>query len=76
MLLINASQLFAKGRPKNYLAEEHIEAIAAAYHTWEARLGLSAVISREEAEEERAEAERALKDVLRALFTAENAEGA
>lgn len=34
MLLINASQLFAKGRPKNYLAEEHIAAIAEIYHTW------------------------------------------
>ncbi|MDW8382530.1 MAG: N-6 DNA methylase [Verrucomicrobiota bacterium] len=98
ILLINASQLFAKGRPKNYLADEHIETIAAIYHRWEARPGLSAVISREEAarndynlspsryvstngreevlpleealvqleeaEEERAEAERALREVL------------
>ncbi len=98
MLLINASQLFAKGRPKNYLAEEHIEAVAAAYHAWEARAGFSAIITQdeaarndynlspsryvstngkedvlpleealvrlEEAEEERAEAERALREVL------------
>ncbi|WP_299645272.1 type I restriction-modification system subunit M [uncultured Chloroflexus sp.] len=101
ILLINASQQFAKGRPKNYLAEEQIETIAAIYHAWEAREGLSAIITREEAarndynlspsryvsvngkeevlppeealvrleeaEEERAEAERALREVLFSL---------
>lgn len=110
ILLINAGQQFAKGRPKNYLAEEHIETIAAIYHAWEAREGLSAIITREEAarndynlspsryvsvngkeevlpleealvrleaaEEERAEAERALQEVLRGLFTAESTENA
>ncbi|MCX8156715.1 MAG: type I restriction-modification system subunit M [Verrucomicrobiae bacterium] len=49
ILLINASQLYAKGRPKNYLADEHIEAIAGIYRGWEPRPGLSAVITREEA---------------------------
>ncbi|WP_135256303.1 type I restriction-modification system subunit M [Thermus caldilimi] len=107
ILLINASQLFAKGRPKNYLTEEHIETIAEVYHRWEARQGLSAIITREEAarndynlspsryvstngkeetlpleealvrleeaEEERAQAERALREVLRALFPSEAA---
>ena len=102
ILLINASQQFAKGRPKNYLAEEQIETIAAIYHAWEAREGLSAIITREEAarndynlspsryvsvngkeevlpleealvrleeaEEERAEAEQALREVLRGLL--------
>ncbi|MDW8244939.1 MAG: class I SAM-dependent DNA methyltransferase, partial [Sandaracinaceae bacterium] len=34
ILLINASQLFAKGRPKNYLTDEHIETIASIYHAW------------------------------------------
>ncbi|RMF33560.1 MAG: SAM-dependent DNA methyltransferase, partial [Chloroflexi bacterium] len=34
MLLINASTLFAKGRPKNYLADEHIATIAEIYQTW------------------------------------------
>ncbi|MEJ5251081.1 MAG: N-6 DNA methylase, partial [Armatimonadota bacterium] len=34
ILLINASQLFAKGRPKNYLTDEHIATIAEIYHTW------------------------------------------
>jgi len=34
ILLINASQQFAKGRPKNYLSEEHIAQIAEIYHQW------------------------------------------
>ncbi|MGC8898737.1 MAG: N-6 DNA methylase, partial [Bacteroidota bacterium] len=49
ILLINASRLFAKGRPKNYLTEEHIEQIAALYHDWKAQEGLSAIITNEEA---------------------------
>ncbi|GGN06400.1 DNA methyltransferase [Thermus composti] len=49
ILLINASNLFAKGRPKNYLAEEHIETIARLYHGWQAEEGLSAIIPLEEA---------------------------
>lgn len=49
ILLINGSQQFAKGRPKNYLSEEHIDTIAEVYHRWEARQGLSTVITREEA---------------------------
>jgi type I restriction enzyme M protein len=49
ILLINASSLFAKGRPKNYLAEEHIERIAGVYHEWNAAEGLSAIIPKEEA---------------------------
>ena len=34
ILLINASKLFSKGRPKNYLTEEHIQQIAEIYHDW------------------------------------------
>jgi len=49
ILLINASDRFAKGRPKNYLAEEHIEEIATVYHEWRAEEGLSAVITTAEA---------------------------
>ncbi len=49
ILLINASQQFAKGRPKNYLADEHIERIADVYHGWRAEEGLSAIIAVEEA---------------------------
>jgi len=101
ILLINASTLFAKGRPKNYLADEHIQTIARLYHEWKAETGLSAIISTDEAarndynlspsryvatnhaedvlpleeavvlmqeaEEERAEADRKLNEVLRLL---------
>jgi len=49
ILLVNASKLFIKGRPKNYLGDEHIERIAAAYHDWSAEDGLSAIITKEEA---------------------------
>jgi len=101
ILLINASKLFAKGRPKNFLAEEHIETTARIYREWKAEKGISAVIANEEAarndynlspsryvatdeqeevlpleeavvllreaEEERAEADRKLREVLKAL---------
>ncbi|MBC7324820.1 MAG: N-6 DNA methylase, partial [Moorella sp. (in: Bacteria)] len=49
ILLVNASKLFAKGRPKNYLPDEHVERIAAIYHSWTAEESLSAVITNEEA---------------------------
>jgi len=49
ILLINASQQFAKGRPKNYLTEEHIARIAALYHEWRAEEGLAAIITTDEA---------------------------
>ena len=49
ILLINASKLFTKGRPKNYLDHEHIEKIADLYHQWKAEEGLSAIITNEEA---------------------------
>lgn len=49
MLLIDASKLFSKGRPKNYLTEEHVERIARTYHDWKAEEGLSAIITTEEA---------------------------
>ncbi len=55
ILLINASKLFAKGRPKNYLAEEHIETIAQIYCTWgdpvgaTSQLPLHAIITNDEA---------------------------
>jgi type I restriction enzyme M protein len=101
ILLINASQQFAKGRPKNYLTEEHIARIAALYHEWRAEDGISTIITNDEAarndynlspsryvstngkeevlpleeavvrlqeaEEERAEADRALNEVLQTL---------
>lgn len=49
VLLINASRQFAKGRPKNYLAEEHIDAIADAYLGWREVEDLSRIIATEEA---------------------------
>ncbi len=54
ILLINASKLYAKGRPKNYLAEEHIATIAEIYHTWGDPVGaygdtVHAIITTEEA---------------------------
>ncbi|MCX7974079.1 MAG: type I restriction-modification system subunit M [Candidatus Aminicenantes bacterium] len=109
ILLINASKLFSKGRPKNYLTEETVQTIANIYHNWERHEELSTIITKEEAarndynlspsryvstndkeevlpleealvrleeaEEERAEADRALRQVLRLFFTAENTEG-
>lgn len=49
ILLINASKLFSKGRPKNYLTEENIQTIARLCHDWHAEEGLSDIISKEEA---------------------------
>ena len=49
ILLINASKLFSKGRPKNYLEDQHIDRIAGAYQAWKAEEALSAVISKAEA---------------------------
>ena len=48
VLLVNASKLFAKGRPKNYLPDEHIEQVAEIYHTWRAEEGLSAIVTKDE----------------------------
>jgi len=49
VLLINASTLFVKGRPKNELTDAHVAQIAELYHEWRAEEGLSAVIKAEEA---------------------------
>jgi type I restriction enzyme M protein len=101
ILLVNASQLFVKGRPKNELTDEHVDQIAELYHEWKAEEGLSEIITTadaarndynlspsryvstndeepvlpleetmvllQEAEEERAEADKALQDVLAQL---------
>lgn len=101
ILLINATKHFSKGRPKNYLEEEHVQKIARIYHDWEAVEGVSAIVSKgevvkndynlspsryvstgaeldvlpldeavvelQEAEEERAEADRQLDEVLAQL---------
>lgn len=49
ILIINASKLFKKGRPKNYLPEESIKEISEAYLGWQKREGISEIIVHEEA---------------------------
>ena len=49
VLLINASKLCAKGRPKNYLTDEHIGQVHGVYRDWRAEEGLSAIVSTAEA---------------------------
>nr|WP_295374712.1 N-6 DNA methylase [Pseudoxanthomonas sp.] len=49
--LLNASKHFRKGRPKNYLPEEEIKLLAAAYLNGEAVDGEVAVITMQQAEE-------------------------
>ena len=49
ILLVNASNYFAKQKPKNMLADEGITAVAEAYRQWETREKLSKVITLEEA---------------------------
>jgi len=57
ILLINASRLCAKGRPKNYLTDEHIRQIYDIYRDWRVeacpersrRNGVSAIITTQEA---------------------------
>lgn len=49
ILLINASKLFAKGRPKNYLPDESIQKIYEIYSEWKDEEGISKVIKNEEA---------------------------
>jgi len=49
ILLINASKLFVKGRPKNELTDEHIAQVYELYRDWRAEDGLSAIITKEEA---------------------------
>jgi type I restriction enzyme M protein len=48
ILLINGSRHFEKGRPKNYLTDEHIAEIAGVYLEWQAVEGLSAVVGEDE----------------------------
>jgi len=101
ILLINASNLFEKGRPKNFLPDSSIERISDLYLGWKEEEGVSKVIPKEEvvkndyilspsryvaqngeddtlpledavvqlkeAEEERQEADRKLRDILSQL---------
>jgi type I restriction enzyme M protein len=45
ILLINGSLYFSKGRPKNFLDDAHVAAMADAYLKWQGVEGLSAIIS-------------------------------
>ena len=49
ILLINASELFKKGKPKNYLPDESIGQIAAIYLDWKEEDGISKIVAKEEA---------------------------
>lgn len=48
ILLINASEEFAKGRPKNYLTNDHITKIEETYKNWKEVDGFSKIVTKEE----------------------------
>lgn len=48
VLLINASKLFEKGRPKNFLPDAFIQKISEVHHHWKKEKGLSAIVRKEE----------------------------
>ena len=48
ILLINASKLFKKGRPKNYLPDERIKQISGIYLDWKEEDSISKIITKEE----------------------------
>lgn len=48
MLLVNASQEFAKGTPKNYITDEGIEKIASTIFNWEEIDKFSKIVTKEE----------------------------
>ena len=50
ILLINLSQHFEKGKPKNILTDEGIDAATEVYQAWESREKLSSVITLEDAQ--------------------------
>lgn len=45
ILLINASKLFQKGRPKNFIPDENILQVAGIFREWKAVEGISTVVS-------------------------------
>lgn len=48
LLVINASKLFEKGRPKNFLPEDQIKVVATIYQKWKETDGVSKVINKSE----------------------------
>jgi len=49
ILLINASKLCARGRPKNYLTDEQTRQVYEIYRGWRTEEGVSAIITKGEA---------------------------
>jgi len=49
ILLINASTLYEKGRPKNFFPDDSIMQISEIYLNWEEKEGISKIISKDEA---------------------------
>jgi len=49
ILLINASKMFVKGRPKNEMTMEHVQQIADIFHGWQAEEGISTIITNADA---------------------------
>jgi len=49
ILLINASNLYKKGRPKNYITNEYIDQIADIYLNWKEEDGISKIIGNSDA---------------------------
>lgn len=48
ILIINASNLFKKGRPKNFLPDDKIKVIADIYSSWKAEEGISKIVTNED----------------------------
>jgi type I restriction enzyme M protein len=48
ILLVNASALYEKGRPKNFLADNSIKQVSEIYLNWEEKEGISKIVSKEE----------------------------
>ena len=49
ILLINASKLCDKGRPKNFMTDDHIRQVYQLYRDWRAEDNLSAIVTTQEA---------------------------
>lgn len=48
ILLVNASKLFEKGRPKNFLPDESIQKVTEIYQQWKEEEGISKIVSADE----------------------------
>jgi type I restriction enzyme M protein len=48
ILLVNASKLFEKGRPKNYMTPEHVDTIHGIYREWREEEGISSIVAKGE----------------------------